>query len=356
MFNIQKRELENNINMHCCCACLYGTGIWLVHYLMGLLFFFDFNERKITCIEEIPINTFFTSASFFSMLAVKGSLYMIPNNADAIYKYIIHEKKFEKIELKETSMGLFRDAFVWKNEIICIPNLSRDILWLNWKNKQTNYYRVEEKIDCGCIQAVERKTNLVYMTKGDAILTYNFENMICSEWYTENNARFEAICLIRDIVVAYNGMNQKIVSIRNGQKEMVIDFPHGDIKLVNVFDKYILVESVNTISWWLLDIRLNIIKNGEKNNLYLNNGWGEKYYYGLWILEKEHLYEVTIDGVINVYDSKGGKATYKMKINSRWTKKIRQKMFVDFTDNRQVIKESNMISLIDMLVLMGEKK
>ncbi len=103
------------------CGCQTEHGLWFVHYVLRILFYYDFSQKKITKAKLIPESNEKDICPYSAIVECNGKIFIFPSNADTIWVYDIKLDKFEKIDYKLPNNGVFRGAYKYGAYIYAVP-------------------------------------------------------------------------------------------------------------------------------------------------------------------------------------------------------------------------------------------
>lgn len=230
---------KEDVYLNACCMCTVEDGIWFVQGLCPSLYFYDFQEKKITMAHAIMIGETYGTAYFSDMCVRDDNLYLIPNNAKKLVVYSIKNKVFEYIQIENPVPNMYRSCYEYEGVLYCIPYRAKQILKLKINDFENvgyiNVFEKKEHKDDLCINSTCRIGNNVYCVcwKKNEIMRINLEKESIVWQKVEGNYSFSHICtegqylfindLISKAVVVYTSdLTTCIDSIKTDMEESLI--------------------------------------------------------------------------------------------------------------------------------------
>lgn len=115
------KDINCRVAMYAACSCANEEGIWFVHGRLPVLFFFNFEHKKITLYKVIPNCKNQQIAMFSTMYETSSKVFLIPNNEKKIVIYSKNDDRFIFIELENACDNMFRGCFLHHGYLYCFP-------------------------------------------------------------------------------------------------------------------------------------------------------------------------------------------------------------------------------------------
>ena len=89
--------VHNRYNMYPAAVYAVRDGLWLCHYKLPVLYFYDFKKSKITFCRVIPEKYTAEVYSTLAMCVIDNNIYIAPFNGKYIFVYDIVADVFEEL-------------------------------------------------------------------------------------------------------------------------------------------------------------------------------------------------------------------------------------------------------------------
>lgn len=117
-----------------CCMCEDEGGVWFIHWRLPILFYFDFNQTKITLCQVIPTKSDIKELMFTTLIKNGDFLIILAGNQRQSFIYSKKNKTFTEIKKIELFPNAFYGATVKNNEVHIIPFYYDRVIKLDLNN------------------------------------------------------------------------------------------------------------------------------------------------------------------------------------------------------------------------------
>lgn len=306
---------KDNITLSIITALESEEGIWMLDANYPIIYLLEIENRIILEFYVIPQSDNKKYAQYLGMIIYNDYIYILPDNGYYIQIFDIRNRKFTNQISQKGKSGVFLGGYVYEKNVYCIPFrhvigcintkdfVAEEINWREYLGVGKNYYVNDFAIQKNIISMVIPKTNKIFMldcksNKIASVSVGNPENSYISICST-NNKWF--IC----------EQNKKQIQIVDLDERSIIkstNIGYESVKMYAAYDKYIIVDDVNTDKWSMYDTQLNLISEYifEKEELLRNDAL--VYRFGHWFLgtdskvhcidDYNHLLTIELDGEI----------------------------------------------------------
>ena len=122
--------------------------VWFVHGKVNLLFHYDKQMDRLSCIGKIPGELAFKGDLFRSVVRVEDRLYLVPYFARNLAIYHIDKDQFESVQIRDAEhfieQPLFLKGFQRGNVLYCMPAWYNSILCIDLTSGHVTYTMVDK--------------------------------------------------------------------------------------------------------------------------------------------------------------------------------------------------------------------
>lgn len=122
--------------------------VWFVHGKVNLLFHYDKQMDRLSCIGKIPGELAFKGDLFRSVVRVEDRLYLVPYSARNLAIYHIDKDQFESVQIRDAEhfieQPLFLKGFQRGNVLYCMPAWYNSILCVDLTSGHVTYTMVDK--------------------------------------------------------------------------------------------------------------------------------------------------------------------------------------------------------------------
>ena len=122
--------------------------VWFVHGKVNLLFHYDKQMDRLSCIGKIPGELAFKGDLFRSVVRVEDRLYLVPYFARNLAIYHIDKDQFESVQIRDAEhfieQPLFLKSFQRGNVLYCMPAWYNSILCIDLTSGHVTYTMVDK--------------------------------------------------------------------------------------------------------------------------------------------------------------------------------------------------------------------
>lgn len=275
---------EKVINAYCGCAD--EMGIWFIHRILPVLFYFSFSNDKIEKWKVIPVEMGVHPFPFSSIVKVQDKLYIIAGTQSKSFTYDIKLDKFE--ELIGTGIGsrscygaYLKDDFICVlplnidvSKRICLKNLKTDD-GANWRKLYSGF---GENIYLQDFHAIDESGAIyVPVVNTNTYLKYEMGDDVWTKVdIKEENRNCTSLTINKEGIYIYDKEYDDI--LKTDDKGNVMKKRHVGSKGIWIYstDDFILADEVNEDKIILLDNELNTLDiiNKKVITCDFNDEWG----------------------------------------------------------------------------------
>lgn len=339
-------ESEKVINAYC--GCTDGKGIWFIHRVLPVLFYYSFGDNKIAMWKVIPIENELRHFPFSSIIKAGEKLYIIAGSQDKSFIYDTITEKFE--ELKNTGIGpnSCHGAYLRNNYIcvlplengvakrICLENLKTQdgANWRELYNGATNIYlqNLQDINENGevFIPVINTNTYVKYDIDNDSWEKIEIKDRSCN---------CTALAINHGWVYVYDENCGNILKIDT--KGNVIKKQHIETRSMWIysFDDFILADEVCGDRIILLNNELDIIATINKE--LISSDFNDEWENCLWLKTRDGLCGILKDNRIIFVNKNGIEKEISISISENDWNEIRK----DCMRNTSIQRECNWIGL-----------
>ena len=266
---------EKVINAYC--GCVDENGLWFVHLMLPVLFYYNFDTRKIEKWSVIPIkNELQLRARLFSaVLKIDEKLYIISGIQGKSYIYDIKTQQFEELKSISTEQhDLYSGAYLMDDYICLIPFLCdmpkkiylRDLSvqggekWHKVKKETNEILQNHHEMD---------KDGNVFIPLYDrnAYLKYDIPNNKWSRFEINESIKAKTITINKAGLYVYDGNSCSIVNVDDSGNVLKRQHIGTECTMLYSTDDFILADEWNDDKVVLLDNNLNVIDKIYKEKI-----------------------------------------------------------------------------------------
>lgn len=282
------------------CACETCSGIWFVHYAVGILMFYDFLLQKVTIAKVIPGINRIDIAPFTGIIEYQSKIYMFPNNAQGIIVYEMETEQFRTVDIKKYgSQHIFRGAYRKGDVVYAMPYRYPYVIKMDLKTEEIKYISgftkeySEDKAPYSnaCTEYLGRYY-INAMPGTNTIATFDIET---ERWRVDETGEenYSYITAVEDNIYAFDFAGKTICQIEMSGEAIKKTNPIGfnSIALQAMKDGCILANDGSSGKVKVYDAALTFVKNIEIN--IIKSGLSTKYLQSYWLTGKDKVYGIT---------------------------------------------------------------
>lgn len=256
-----------------CCMCEGENGIWFIHGNLPILFFFDFDLKKITISKIIPIESNNMFMLFSSIVMNDNLLFLICGNQDKSYIYNIDEDKFTELKINGSYTNAFYGATRKHKELHIMPFKYDNIIKVdmnkffvengdNWRKLYNNMSLYINNTNC----ILDNGDVLAPVPTTNTCLLYDLNNEVWKKIeICDINADCTAVTYYNHKIYVFDRYDKSIKRIdMKGNIEKKVELEIVGVVLYMI-GNYLIVDSVYTKDIIVFDYNLNEVKTIEKN-------------------------------------------------------------------------------------------
>ena len=132
-----------------CCTCCDTGGIWFVHEALSILFYYEFDLKKIVFYRIIPCEEINIKASFGAMLYESGKVYLLSNAQKKCFVYNVNNDEFFELKIKNICLNAFRGICVKDDYVYVFPYRYDKVVKINKNDYCVEYLETWRNV-IGC--------------------------------------------------------------------------------------------------------------------------------------------------------------------------------------------------------------
>ena len=335
------------------CACATDKGIWFVHYVVPLLMFYDFDEKKVVFSEFIPCTECRCPFGIYSgIMYSNNKLFIIALLAKESFVYDIDVKCFKKIEIcaNESERGFYgtclNDGFVY-----AIPLLGDVITRINVDSEKVEYLKTETNMQrLNSANYVEDNSFLCTAISTSKLYKYEVKNNICKELIIrEEECSFGYVDYFNGKYYGYDYKTKKIICFNDKgiieKKSNIIGIE--SVLITHTYNGKIVLDDNYSGKIYLLNEDLVIEKVIDTD--VPNNKLVSPYKIGCWINYNGNTYDISKSNELIVINEDGIERINLYMNQDIWDDMANKYVNKKLAENQSVLEEDELCNLKEFL-------
>lgn len=307
------------------CASVTEEGIWFVHYVLGLLMFYDKKRGEVTrarVIEKIDTERI---APYLGIYVYNDEIYLFPNNAKRILVYKISIDTFEDIGIEFDNSSLFRAVYRVEEKLYVIPYKYQFILKMDLNSAdiiQIDGFKSQFS-DGQYINSCCMFLNKYIACAIPNTCTFALFDIEKERWKKIITPGKNLVYIVSSgtILYGFEKESKKVVGF-NMNGDIVMSSECTGITNAELFclpNKKIVVNDVATGEILVYDSDLKFVKKIVTN--IIRSKISSDYLHGLWVCKKDISYCITKGNELIVVNDNGDWTINKLSMNEKLWKK-----------------------------------
>lgn len=320
---MSKKKIDEKveIKINAACGCIENNGIWFVHYVLNLLFFYDFSKKKIIFSTVIPTKSSIDPVPYLAMASVNNKIYLFSNNADKSFVYDIEKDYFEEIKLKEVMHGGFRAAYVVGDYIYAVPFWYKNIVKYDTRTGIVDYLdgissllgKEQFYINDSCL--VEEEKIVVAVPNIGTLLEFDLKSEKWNTYSKECSGNYSSVIYKNGVLLAFDLIRKRVVAFDNkknivGETGKMTDY---SVSLSDLGNQFWASNDTKTgiIQIWDTGFTLNYLIEPQIDI----NDLTTEYLDGIWVFDACYSYGITKSSELILFDRSENKVISRSKIS-----------------------------------------
>ena len=308
---------KEKVVINATCACKDDNGIWFVHWMLPILFYFDCYSKRIVLSRVIPVKDEVGARNFSSIVKVKTKLYIIAGAQRQSYIYDMHTDSFEEMKNIGGDPGSHYGAYLINDYLYVMPLRGNNPLRINLSNFEVqtganwnNLYKDYLNCYLQSIHAID-KTGNIYIPVSNTN-TYAIYNTRENEWTRVDVAKKDVNCtgitINKKGIYIFDKNSSSILKIDENGKILANCYIKSGLVMIYSIEDIVLADSISADNILIFDDNLNVINVVEKESIESKlNGDGK---HGFWlefgnklcgILKNNKIFFISNDGSVETF-------------------------------------------------------
>lgn len=336
-----------------CCSCDGNGGIWFVHEMMTVLFFYDLRKHRITFSRVIPCDKIMTMAPFGAVIIEKGKVYLFSNAQKESFVYDIENDFFEEIVIENIVLNAFRGVYKYGNYLYVIPYRYGRVVKISLLNQSVDYseswnrlYGNKDGLYINSCAKISNTNVIMAVPETNMLLQYN---MATDKWSTieSKNAdvNYTYASYTQNNIYAFDCKNKNICIVdKGGEVSKIEKVECGSAEIIAFNDNIILDPSGND---YIYIYSKDLVKektyqlNYEKSQLRLD------FHCLYWLVSGKYCYGINKANELLTINDENKMKTEQIKMDAQMYEDMVETIMVN---NKTCFRENEMFGLEEFMI------